>query len=751
LIEKLEAVQHAMRGPARLAICFVVLTAPLAHAAPTSEVQPIAAIKPVVTNYWGTDVTDNYRWMEASPNPELDAYEKAQNAHTRAILDSIPGRAKLLADLEHDSNLTSFTNGLISMAGFDFYTQVAPGQNTAQLFMRSEVTGAVKLLIDPDKFGKTGQAEAINFFRPSQDGKYVAYGVSEGGSQDETLRVLATATLRDQGVAIGRVDAIFGDGTGASNEFQSVFWLPDDTLAYYREQKPGPSSNPAEQYEKSSAFLHRLGQNPSGDGDLAAFGYGLNPAIKIDRDQDSLIMTIPGCAYAFAVNTENETSDNIDAIYITRIAALEAGKPEWTQLVQKSDNVAGFDAVGDKVFFLTFKNAPHYRVISTSLSAPDLAHAAVIVPETDNVIRAIGAATDALYVDSTDGGFNQIKRYPFAKGATGPAQTLPLPYPGAVDTLVTNETESGAIFTLESWTRSALWYKYDPATGKIVDTGLQKPIGADTADLVSQEVTATSYDGTQIPLSIIMKAGTKLDGKNPTQLFGYGSYGYTDTPSFDPVELPWFNRGAILAFAHVRGGGWYGEDWHKAGMKQTKLNTVFDFIACAQYLVDHHYTSPHYLGGEGQSAGGITIGGAITWRPDLFAAAVDGHGDTDSLRFEFTPNGRPNISEFGTVTNEAGFHGLYAMSPYAHVRDGVPYPAVLLVTGANDPRVAPWSVTKMAARLQAASSSGKPVLLSVSFDSGHGTDDTKDQMDAEIADEMSFSLWQFGVAGFQPR
>ncbi len=722
----------------------LLLSTSLAQAAPTSQLQPIAAIRPVVTNYWGTDVTDNYRWMEADENPELAAYEKGQNAHTRALLQSIPGRAKLLAEIAHDSNLTSYTDGLISMAGLDFYTQVAPGQNTAKLYMRDDKTGTVNLLIDPDKFGKPGQAEAINFFQPSMDGKYIAYGISEGGSEADTLRVMETATLKDQGVAIDRVE-------GDNDEFLPAWWLPDGTLAYYREQKLTPAEDATGHFEKSRVFLHHLGQNPNGDGDIAVFGDTTDPAIHIDKDQDSLIETIPGCAYAFGVNTENESNNVIDAIYITPVAALEAGKPAWTQIVQKSDNVTGFDAQGGTIFLLTYKNAPRYQVISTSLAAPDVAHAKLIVPQSGNVIRNIGAATDALYVNSTDGGFNQLTRYPLTNGDAGAAQTITLPYRGAVNTLVTSETEPGAVLTLESWTRSALWYKYDPATGQIADTGLQKAIAADTSGLISKEVTATSYDGTQIPLSIIMKAGTRLNGKNPTLLYGYGSYGITIAPGFAPEFLPWFNRGGILAFAHIRGGGWNGEDWHKAGMKLTKLNTVFDFIACGQYLVDQHYTSPKYLGGEGGSAGGITIGGAITWRPDLFAAAIDSHGDTDALRMETTPNGPPNISEFGTVTTEPGFHGLYAMSAYAHIRDGVAYPAVLLETGANDPRVAPWAVTKMTARLQAASSSGEPVLLSVSYDSGHGIGDTKAQENSDMADELSFLLWQFGESGFQPK
>jgi prolyl oligopeptidase len=338
-----------------------------------------------------------------------------------------------------------------------------------------------------------------------------------------------------------------------------------------------------------------------------------------------------------------------------------------------------------------------------------------------------------------------------SNGVIAAPQVLALPYAGTVGTLDTNQTNDGAVFELESWTRPALWYKYDPETGSIRDTGLQKAVAADTSNLVAKEVSAVSYDGTMVPLSIIMKAGTKLDGHNPTILIGYGSYGATNRPGFDASSLPWFNRGGITAIAHVRGGGWYGEDWHKAGTKLTKLNTILDFIACAQYLIDQHYTSQHFLAGKGSSAGGITIGGAITWRPDLFAVAIDSHGNTNTLRAQFTPNGPPNIREFGSISTRDGFHGLYAMSAYHHVHDGVSYPAVLLETGANDPRVEPWIVAKMAARLQAATSSRNPVLLTVSYDSGHGIGSTKAQNDSNLADEIAFMLWQMGVPAFQPR
>ena len=205
-------------------------------------------------------------------------------------------------------------------------------------------------------------------------------------------------------------------------------------------------------------------------------------------------------------------------------------------------------------------------------------------------------------------------------------------------------------------------------------------------------------------------------------------------------SLAWIERGGVCAIAHVRGGGEYGEDWHRGGMMKTKLNTVFDFIACGQYLVDQKYTVPRKLAGNGASAGGITVGGALTWRPDLFGVILDQVGMSDTLRSETEPNGPPNISEFGSTKTEDGFHGLYAMGAYHHVVDGTPYPATMFVTGANDPRVAPWHMMKMAARVQAATSSGKPVLLRIDYDAGHGIGSNRSQREHELADMWGFAL-----------
>jgi len=304
---------------------------------------------------------------------------------------------------------------------------------------------------------------------------------------------------------------------------------------------------------------------------------------------------------------------------------------------------------------------------------------------------------------------------------------------------------------LGSWTRFGGYYAYDPASGKVADTRLQPQGKYDNpANLVATEVKAKAADGTLIPLSIVHRKGLKLDGTNPTIVYGYGAYGISQTPFFRPTFLPWFDRGGVFAVAHVRGGGEYGEDWYKAGYKATKPNTWRDAIAGAEWLVANKYTSPAKMSIMGGSAGGIFVGRAITERPELFGAAVSQVGVADALRFEFSANGVPNIPEFGSVKTEEGFKALLAMSSYAAVKDGTRYPAVLFATGYNDPRVDAWEAGKMAARLQAASTSGKPVLLRLDYNAGHGYGSTKKSQYEERADTFAFLFWQAGIKGFQP-
>jgi prolyl oligopeptidase len=290
-------------------------------------------------------------------------------------------------------------------------------------------------------------------------------------------------------------------------------------------------------------------------------------------------------------------------------------------------------------------------------------------------------------------------------------------------------------------------------SGNVIETNLQPKATVDFSSIYEVRLMATAKDGTKIPISLIYKKGTTLNADHPTLIRAYGAYGITQTAAFSPASLAWLERGGIIGTCHVRGGGEFGEAWHKGGQKLTKPNTWRDLIACSEYVIERKFTRKERLAIQGGSAGGITVGRALTERPDLFAAVVPAVGVLDAMRMEFTPNGPPNIPEFGTVTTQDGFKGLLAMSSLHHVKDGTNYPAVLLMHGVNDPRVEVWHSAKMTARLQAANANidnAKPVLLRLDYDAGHGVGSSRDQRNAELADIYSFLLWQFGEPGFQP-
>jgi len=327
---------------------------------------------------------------------------------------------------------------------------------------------------------------------------------------------------------------------------------------------------------------------------------------------------------------------------------------------------------------------------------------------------------------------------------SGSPSTLTTPFAGAVGSISTDPRVDGVTFDLANWTTSQRYYLAG-ADGTVSDTGLRPPSSIDTSRYTASEETATSADGTKVPISIVYSKGLPLDGSHPAYLEGYGSYGIEITPAFLGSRFVWLERGGVYAICHVRGGGWFGEDWHRAGMLATKQHTIDDFVACGRYLVERKFTSPQHLAGEGTSAGGITIGRAITQHPELFAAALDIVGVSDAVRSEYSPNGPPNVPEFGSVKIPSQVAPLLNMDAYLNVKRGTKYPAVMLNTGINDPRVSPWELAKFAAALQAASTSKRPVLLRVDYDAGHGfMATTRNQANQLLADQFSFLLWQLG-------
>ncbi|MFI4869317.1 MAG: prolyl oligopeptidase family serine peptidase [Steroidobacterales bacterium] len=667
----------------------------------------------------------------------VQAWMKAQAEYTRATLDRLPGRDALLQRIHALSNADLGRRGLIRRGQRYFYRTVEPGAQQPKFYYRDGLKGEEHLLLDPSTLGAgTKTHYSLDFYTPSWDGRFVAYGISAGGSEESVLHVLEVQSGRSLEEAIDRT----------SNSV--VAWRPDNKSFFYlRYAKRTPDLPPTEALYNARTYLHTLGVYVTGDGDPVVFGRGVAAHVEVPEGQVTFIVLAPDSPFALAVANHN-ADDNPSTLYVAPLASINGSRTPWRKLADVNDGVTQFHLRGDKLYFLSQHGASRFRLLRTSLAHPDVAHAEVIVAEGRGVATNFAIAADALYVLERDGAVSRLLRVSWDGKSSQP---MPLPFEGSIQGPTTDAREPGALFNIQGWVQSARIFSYDPATDTTTDTGLIPPSSLDFSQLEAEEVFAVSNDGTRVPLSILHMKGLRLDASHPTILTGYGSYGRSIEPFFSPTALAWLERGNVLAVAHVRGGGEYGEDWHLAGQKRTKLNTVFDFIACGQYLVDQHYSAPKYLAGRGGSAGGITVGGALTWRPDLFGVILDQVGVSDMLRMELTPNGPPNISEFGSVQTEEGFHGLYAMGAYFHVRDGTAYPAVLFTTGANDPRVAPWEVAKMAARVQAATSSGRPVLLRVDYDAGHGIGSTMSQYEVETADLWSFVLWQMGDPEFQPK
>ena len=688
---------------------------------------PKAAIHEVTDTYFGMKIVDPYRWMEDAKSPETAAWMRGQADYTRAYLDRLPMRAQLLKRFEELSETGVRVSGVQRAGNFYFYYRVAPGENDRRLYVREGFKGAERLLVDPDKLSSPGKRYSIDSYNPSFDGKYVSYTVSIGGSENGEMRVIETATGRDLGERIDRCR--FGAGA----------WLPDNrSFLYNRLQKLAEGAPPTELYQKSRVYLHILGSNP--DNDRAVFGYEVNPNIKMEPAPLPFVGVPLGSKYAFAL-VNSGVSPNSE-YYFAPLDKLRETPIPWRRVAALEDEVAGFDLHGDDVYFTTYKNTPRFKVIRVNLAQPDLAKADTVFPASEAVVTNIGAAKDALYVQTLDGGMGKLWRVDYKGGAPRP---IKLPYDGAGFIGWTDSQTDGLLFGLISWTKSETFFAFDPRTQTATDTTLVPPIPIDLSSIETASVKVKSHDGVMVPLVILYQRGLKRDGTNPTLLDGYGAYGITNTePFFATGFLPWLERGGVIAMAGVRGGGEYGEEWHLAGKEKTKPNTWKDFIACAEYLVSEKYTSPAHLSGLGGSAGGILIGNSIVERPDLFAAAIDQVGDNNALRFETTSNGVPNIPEFGSVKTEEGFQALLAMDAYHKVKNGVKYPAVLLTTGINDPRVEPWMSAKMAARLQAATASGKPILLRVDYDAGHGFGSTKKQRNEQNADIYAFLFQQLG-------
>ncbi len=690
--------------------------------------QPVARVDVVTETRFGVALPDPYRWMEQG-GPEFDAWMVDQGAFTDEYLAAVPERAALLA------RVTELTAGTVSVTKLAtagdkvFYLRQSGEDGVPVLVLRDGDTERV--LLDPAKL-PGDEHSSLDWYVPDHDGTRIACGISRGGSERSALHTLdvATGALSDEGVP--------GIARGV------VSWYPDGSrLLVLVIPEPAPGTPAEHRRDNATTRLHVVGA--AAEEDVVVLGPGVNPNVPIaPRDRPSVLLT-EDSDWAVAMVSDGPSTGatregwSENTIYVAPVSGLaDPASCPWRVLATESDGVTAFAVHGDACYLVTHRTAPRSEVVVASLRDPD-APREVVVPGGERAVAAVQVAGDHLVVRDVDGGVSRLRRVPLAGGAI---QDIELPADGTIEQWVTGP-DGGLLVTFGSWTLSPRVYRCDVARGSFEDTGWLPPSTVDFSGIEVRDVRVRARDGAQIPLSVIHRRGMALDGSHPVLLNGYGSYGLTQARAFRPEMLAWYERGGAFAVAGLRGGGEFGREWHQGGRGPTKINTINDFVDCAEYLVAAGYARPESLAGEGISAGGIPTGGALVRRPDLFGAMVMRVPSVNRTRMEFSEGGSANVPEFGSVTSEDGLRDLLVMDAYARVEDGVGYPSVLLTTGLNDPRVAAWVPAKMAARLQAA---GSPhvALLRVDAHAGHGFGSTLAQRNALTADVFAFLLAELG-------
>ena len=708
----------------------------IACAGAASETDPLAAVgaparpgpapaKPVTETLWGRQVTDNYRYME-SLDPSTLAWMKAQGAYARSTLDAIPARKELRAKIAAFTGSFGLTQGYVNRGGRAFYEERRPGADDFDLVVSDAAGKRAIVDVAALRAAHGGRPYAINYFFASPDGSKVAAGLSEAGSEAASLFVYDATTGKPIAGPLDRADPGY------------VAWCDDSTRLYFpRLKRLAKGEDEGEKYRNPTLVGWDLKSSP-----VAVLGSTVAHGPKFLPDELPTLGITPGSPMAMAVSINGV--QNEQALWLAPASQVGDRAAPWTPFVTRDDEVTAVDAAGERIFLLSHKNAPTFQVLTVKAGRP-LSEASVSVPaEKDRVIDSIHAAADGLYVLARHGAYSLLLRAPLDGGK---AESIALPFKGYVSEAFADPRQPGVTIALESFVVPPSTYSYDPAKGRFSDLhlGVTPPYDAGRYEISDWE--ARAEDGVMVPNTVIRRRGVR--GPQVMLIQAYGAYGISQLAKFSLRTASFLDSGGAYASCHVRGGGELGDAWRLAGKDANKAHSWRDLIACAQDLIARGETTKDQLFVFGGSAGGIAVGRALTERPDLFAGVIALVPGTNTLREEFEPAGPINIPEFGSIKTSEGFKNLYEMDTVQHVRAGVQYPAVLLTTGLNDPRVAPWEPAKLAAALQAAGTA-RPVLLRVDAEAGHGIGSTKAQEDDLYADLWAFVFWRAGLAEWRP-
>jgi prolyl oligopeptidase len=707
----------------------------LTYEADDRSAAPKTDKQPVTDRYHGVEVRDEYRWLEESGDPKVQEWSAAQNAHARKYLDRLPqveAIRKRLTELETGAS-GQHTNLVRQGERLFALKRQPPKQQPFLVWLaNADEPAGEHVVIDPNQLDPAGHT-SIDWFVPSPDGELVAVSLSEGGSESGTVHVYQADDGQER--EVDRIPRVNGGTAGGS-----LAWGPDNAGFFYT-RYPRTGERPPEDLDfYMQVYFHQLGSSTDDD------------RYEIGRD--------------FPRIAEIELQSSADGRWL--LASVQKGdggefahyvrRPQagWTQVTRFEDRVVEAALGPDEALYLISRNdAPRGKILRLPMKSLKLSEAECIVPESpsENPVTIVShfglqpsfvVTPGLLYVLDQVGGPNEVRVFDHAGRLRG---KLPLPDLASVGGILQAEGDD-ALFQVQTFISPPAWYRYSSKSGKAEKTALYQTSPAQYEGCEVVRETATSKDGTSVPVSILRRKGTKLDGRNPTILTGYGGYGISLGPRFSPTRQLWLEQGGVFAIANLRGGGEFGEAWHRAGNLTNKQNVFDDFYAVAKHMIDAGYTSSERLAMMGGSNGGLLMGATFTQHPELCRAVVSHVGIYDMLRVELSPNGAFNVTEFGTVADKRQFEALYAYSPYHHVKDSTEYPAVLFLTGANDPRVDPMQSRKMTARLQAASP-GSKTLLRTNAEAGHGIGSSLAQRIEEGVDVYSFLFHELDVA-YQP-
>lgn len=700
----------------RALLLSAVLLSPVTHpvaAPPTKK-------RPVTDAYFGAAVRDDYRWLEDWNSPAVQAWSEAQNVHARMVLDHLPNFAAIRERVGQIANFRSSSYGSLAERGgllFALKNEPPKQQPFLVTLASPDAPASERVLVDPNALDPKGST-AIDFFVPSLDGKLVAVSLSEGGREAGTVSVWEVASGRKLADVVPRVNG----GTAGG----SVAWNADGTGFFYTRYPRAGERPPADLDFFQQVFFHRMGSATEDD----AYAIGK----EFPRIAETSLSSSDDGRFVLAT-VKNGDGGEADQY-------LRAPDGAWKRVANLDDDAAqGRFGPDGSLYLLSHKGAPRGRLLRLSPGVASLNAATVVVPESEGVIDDFRVTPNRIFVADLMGGPSQLRALDRDGKLLAKVPILPV-------SSVTGMLAVGGddlLFQNQSDLEPPAWYRTKP-DGTVARTSLLRTSPVNFADCEVIQDTAVSKDGTKVPLRILKPRTARLDGNNPTLLYAYGGYAISQRPVYDAMLRVWIEQGGVYAVGGIRGGGEYGEGWHRDGRLTHKQNVFDDFAACAKRLIDARYTKPARLAIEGGSNGGLLMGVAFTRHPELYGAVVAHVGIYDMLRVELSPNGAFNITEFGTVKDPAQFQALLAYSPYHHVADGTAYPPILFMTGANDPRVDPMQSRKMTARMQAATGGKQTVILRTSSSSGHGIGSSLDEKIGEETDVYAFLFDRLGVS-----